>query len=151
MRFIIILLATLSTPAVCEIYKWTDENGVTHFGSQPPPGQQETVDIKPASGPGAEPGEAPESLIIKQAQMLEAKLLEEERARAQQNEARILESFTRATHPAESESCQKAKIILQGYKDDLRTLLKRGYKQSERNRAEDRVRRWQNEVAYYCS
>ena len=32
--------ALLTTPASAEIYKWTDENGLVHFGDRPPQGQQ---------------------------------------------------------------------------------------------------------------
>ena len=40
MRFLVLLLASLSFSAVAQVYKWTDENGNVHFGNQPPPGQQ---------------------------------------------------------------------------------------------------------------
>lgn len=46
MRLALLLLCTLSLPALAQVYKWTDENGVTHFGSQPPAGQQEEVRIR---------------------------------------------------------------------------------------------------------
>ena len=46
MRFFLLLLATLSFSAVAQVYKWTDENGNVHFGTQPPPGQQEEVKIQ---------------------------------------------------------------------------------------------------------
>lgn len=51
MRFLALLLATLSFSAVAQVYKWTDENGVTHFGTQPPAGQREEVEIR-SSAPG---------------------------------------------------------------------------------------------------
>ncbi|WP_375191798.1 DUF4124 domain-containing protein [Marinobacter sp.] len=46
MRLILIFLTALSFPAFSQVYKWTDENGVTHFGNQPPPGEQEEVHIR---------------------------------------------------------------------------------------------------------
>lgn len=46
MRFLVLLLASLSFSAVAQVYKWTDENGNVHFGNQPPPGQQEEVHIR---------------------------------------------------------------------------------------------------------
>lgn len=46
MRWLFIILITLSFPALAEVYKWTDANGNVHFGSQPPPGQQEEVHIR---------------------------------------------------------------------------------------------------------
>ncbi|MDP2432414.1 MAG: DUF4124 domain-containing protein [Pseudomonadota bacterium] len=33
---VILLLALLATPAGAEIYKWTDAQGVIHYGDQPP-------------------------------------------------------------------------------------------------------------------
>lgn len=37
------LLLALSAPAVAsQVYKWVDAQGVTHFGAQPPQGQQAT-------------------------------------------------------------------------------------------------------------
>lgn len=52
MRWMLILLLATSFPAIAQVYKWTDENGNVHFGSQPPPGQQEEVKIR-QSAPGA--------------------------------------------------------------------------------------------------
>ena len=46
MRLILILLTALSFPAFAEVYKWTDAEGNVHFGTQPPPGQQEEVKIR---------------------------------------------------------------------------------------------------------
>ena len=43
MRFLALLLISLSFHAVAQVYTWTDENGVTHFGTQPPAGQQQEV------------------------------------------------------------------------------------------------------------
>lgn len=38
------LMLALSTTAMAgQIYKWVDEQGVTHFGAQPPQGQQATT------------------------------------------------------------------------------------------------------------
>lgn len=46
MRLILILLTALSFPAIGQVYKWTDAQGNVHFGTQPPPGQQEQVEIR---------------------------------------------------------------------------------------------------------
>ncbi|MCD1631347.1 DUF4124 domain-containing protein [Marinobacter shengliensis] len=46
MRFLALLLISLSFTAVAQVYTWTDENGVTHFGTQPPPGAREEVQIR---------------------------------------------------------------------------------------------------------
>src|SRR5690554_7711092 len=71
MRFLALLLISLSFPAVAQVYTWTDENGVTHFGTQPPPGQQESVDIRD-SRPGSMGGPAGRnSDIVQRANQLE--------------------------------------------------------------------------------
>lgn len=46
-KVIAIALALSSTMAAGEIYKWVDENGVTHYGSKKPPSvAAETVNIR---------------------------------------------------------------------------------------------------------
>ena len=61
--FVVALVGVLalSTPALTQIYKWTDERGVTHFGNVAPPGvDAETVQPPPLSQPedGTEPAPA---------------------------------------------------------------------------------------------
>lgn len=51
MRLLPILFIFFVLPVSAQVYKWTDENGVTHFGSQPPAGQQNEVTIR-KSAPG---------------------------------------------------------------------------------------------------
>lgn len=160
MRFLALLLATLSFSAVAQVYKWTDENGVTHFGTQPPPGQSKSVDVKPASGhgdPAKTSSDGAESLIIKQVRQLEQRQMEEEAARAKKRNAELTREIdqryqqSRQSNAEESRSCRRVKIILKGAEDELDLLLRRGYKQSERRDAEDRVRRWKTEKEYYCN
>ena len=69
MRLTLIFLTALSFPAFGQVYKWTDAEGNVHFGTQPPPGQQEEVHIresspgsmaiKPATTPEPEKQESP--------------------------------------------------------------------------------------------
>lgn len=50
------LLLALSTSAMAsQIYKWVDDNGVTHFGAQPPQGQQSTTINTSAPPPTSTP------------------------------------------------------------------------------------------------
>src|SRR5690606_32790675 len=137
MRFLALLLITLSFPAVAQVYKWTDENGVTHFGTQPPPGQRQSVDVKPASGhgdPDNASSDGAESLIIKQARQLEQRQLEEDAARAKKRNAELEREIDqqyqqiRQSSSGESRSCRRVKIILKGAEDELDLLLRRGYK-----------------------
>ncbi|MDQ7986039.1 DUF4124 domain-containing protein [Pseudomonas sp. G34] len=57
----LLVLCSLSTHALSQVYSWVDEKGQKHFGSQPPPAQQvEAVTIKPgyaAEAPAAAPAE----------------------------------------------------------------------------------------------
>lgn len=53
------LLLALSTSAMAsQIYKWVDDQGVTHFGAQPPQGQDATS-INTATPPPRAPSPAP--------------------------------------------------------------------------------------------
>lgn len=54
-----LLLALSATAMASQVYKWVDAQGVTHFSSQPPQGQQATS-INTAAPPPAKPAEAAE-------------------------------------------------------------------------------------------
>lgn len=138
MRILFTLLLLLASTAYGQVYKWTDENGNVHFGTQPPPGQQEEVEIR-ESKTGT-------MVTDRQRKMLEQ--IDEERAG---HKADVDYAPTSRQSSSESQSCRRAKIVLQRYESELDLLLRRGYQQSERRDAEDRVARWESEVAYYCS
>ncbi len=50
-----LLLVLLALPAGAEkVYKWVDEDGVVHFGAEPPRGQSaDTIDVRPTPGNSA--------------------------------------------------------------------------------------------------
>ena len=54
-RFVPLAFAALvSSPATAQIYKWVDEQGVTHYGERPPQGQKANpVTTTPSSGTGS--------------------------------------------------------------------------------------------------
>jgi hypothetical protein len=54
-RFAPLAFAMLvSSPASAQVYKWVDEQGVTHYGERPPQGQKATpVTATPPSGAGS--------------------------------------------------------------------------------------------------
>ncbi|HUE93541.1 DUF4124 domain-containing protein [Pseudomonas sp.] len=58
-----LLLALSATAMASQVYKWVDAQGVTHFSSQPPRGQQATS-INTAAPPPAKPVEAAEPDVI---------------------------------------------------------------------------------------
>lgn len=46
MRYATLLLCLLAGPALSDLYKWTDENGKTHYSDQPPSGATKSETIK---------------------------------------------------------------------------------------------------------
>jgi hypothetical protein len=50
MWLLLFLACGLTLPAAAEMYKWTDENGVTIYSQSPPPGGEATV-VKPPPPP----------------------------------------------------------------------------------------------------
>jgi len=46
MRYATLLVCLLAGPALADMYKWTDENGKTHYSDQPPPGTTKSETIK---------------------------------------------------------------------------------------------------------
>jgi hypothetical protein len=47
---VLIVLLAASASAAAQIYRWTDEQGRVHYGSQPPPGQKADSVKQPQSG-----------------------------------------------------------------------------------------------------
>lgn len=87
-----ILAAAPLAASAASVYKWTDENGVTHFGDRQPTGQQaEQVSVRSGTSSGSQgqsPQEQLEELEARQAD--EAEKREEsavEEARRKQREA----------------------------------------------------------------
>lgn len=144
MRLILILLLAFSFPVSAQVYKWTDENGVTHFGSQPPPGQNESVDATNPPPSGSRPEAAPESDIIRQARKLEQQKMREAQERA---EKRLQRTRSRISE-LESEANERPSYVCQGIKDrlellneDMEELKRQGYSISEKNRLDRRIKR----------
>lgn len=95
MRLALLLICTLSFPALAEVYKWVDESGVTHFGSQPPAADSQEVKIRESS-PGAmgsnQKYSGHDSDILRQSRELDRKHQNQQLDRAQgQYNSRIAE------------------------------------------------------------
>lgn len=96
-RSLILALTIALAPGVASsasVYKWTDENGVTHFGDRQPTGQRtESVNIRtgaPSGSPSASRSPQERAAELEQRQMDEAeieRLTEVERARQKQRAA----------------------------------------------------------------
>lgn len=57
-----LLLAMSATAMASQVYKWVDAQGVTHFGAQPPQGQQATSVNTATPKPKPAPVEAPKAV-----------------------------------------------------------------------------------------
>lgn len=57
-----LLLAMSATAMASQVYKWVDAQGVTHFGAQPPQGQQATSVNTATPKPKPAPAEAPKAV-----------------------------------------------------------------------------------------
>ena len=68
MRLALLLICTLSFPALAQVYTWKDENGTTHFGNQPPTAEKQEVIIRDASPTRSS---AAESDIMRQSRELD--------------------------------------------------------------------------------
>lgn len=143
MRLILALLISLSFPVAAQVYKWTDDNGVTHFGTQPPPGKRQKIDIRKSS-PGAmgtmRQYENSESDIIRQSRELELR----KRAQALENaESRYRERVDGIRSDYESRPdyvCTGAKNRLESAKDDWRNQKRQGYSVSDQQYHEQRIK-----------
>lgn len=135
MKLLLILLATVSFSATAQVYKWTDANGVTHFGQQPPPGQQERIDVKPASGSASGNSGGAESDIIRQARKLDRRNRQEAIDRQQERVAAAANARENSD-PEDSWGCEYAKEQIEEYEIDLRELGRKGYKQWEKDQVE---------------
>jgi hypothetical protein len=139
MRLALLLICTLSFPALAQVYKWTDANGVTHFGSQPPPGQQEQVPIRKNSHKAAAPENEPS-----QVQTIERKdrFNPVESSRNAQNEIRRL---------ANERACRLANLELESAERLLTLALSQRSYDFVVNRREKAVADWRKRAEMHCN
>lgn len=73
------LIVLMSTPVMAaQVYKWVDAQGVTHFGAQPPEGQQATsVNTTIAPAPAAKPAKLPQVGVDEEQQAIDEKVKKE--------------------------------------------------------------------------
>ncbi|WP_305966903.1 DUF4124 domain-containing protein [Marinobacter salsuginis] len=140
MRLILLLLIALTPPASAQVYKWTDENGVTHFGSQPPPGTKEEVTIRKNGSGSAGDDASRESDIIRQARELER---QKERESLKNAEARHREQVTEIREDYQSRPdyiCRGAENRLQSALERWENQKKQGYSISDERYYEQLIR-----------
>lgn len=142
MRLILILLTAFSFPAFAEVYKWTDAQGNVHFGTQPPPGQQEEVKIRASSAASNEP--APESDIIRQARELEEKKLRESEKRMEKARQKYVDTLADLHDDEEQRPnyvCTGIKNRIKLLYEDMEELKRQGYTIGERTSLERDIKR----------
>ena len=101
----VLLVAAPAISSAASVYKWTDENGVTHFGDRQPSGQQaESVSIRT--------GKRSES--NRQSPQQQVKALEEREAeKAERQEESAVEEARRKQREANCETARSNLSILQ--------------------------------------
>lgn len=146
MRKALALAAIIAaSPASAQVYKWTDENGVTHFGSQPPPGQRnEQVEVdapepgRPSSG---------QSSIARQVERMER---ERDLRRLEQARDRLNQQRQQVEADRPDYVCQGAKDRLKSYEREWEDIKRQGYSVSQQNRWERRIQRQRDHVDNIC-
>lgn len=138
MRFALLLLSLLSFSAFAQVYKWTDENGNTHFGAQPPPGNQQQVDIRPASGGSQD--SAAESDIIRQARELDRRKQAEALSRAQQDYRQQVGSINERSESRPDYICTGAENRLESARERWQQRKLQGWTISEKRYHEQQIR-----------
>jgi len=153
MRLALLLICTLSFPVLAEVYKWVDESGVTHFGSQPPAADSQEVKIRESS-PGAmgssrQYGNS-ESEIIRQARELDRRKREQKYEAAREAVRYDGRSKTEAA-PENSWSCEYERARVEEYKIQLRELGRKGYRIWEKDQLESQLREAERQAQRDCN
>jgi len=121
MRLILILLTALSFPAFGQVYKWTDADGNVHFGTQPPPGQQEEVKIRESkTGP---------MITDRQRAMMERR-----------DEARANRSASYEASNSDGYACTGAKNRVKSWEERWDNVKRQGYSVSDEQYYEQRIK-----------
>lgn len=131
MRLLIALFLILAFPVSAQVYKWTDENGVTHFGNQPPPGQQEEVRIRDSQPGSMSADSTAESDIIRQRRELERRKAEESVREAEQRYRERVAEIRDDLEDRPDYICQGAENRLQSARERWENQKKQGYSISD--------------------
>lgn len=147
MRFALLLICTLSFPALAQVYKWTDANGVTHFGSQPPTAETQEVIIRDTSNGQSS---AAESDIIRQSQELERRHQNQQLEKAQvQYRSRISEIQDDYDNRPDY-VCTGANNRLEEAQERWRNEKRQGYTIGDRQYYEQRIQSLKNSRDNLC-
>ena len=148
MRFLVLLLATLSFSAVAQVYKWTDESGNVHFGTQPPPGQQEEVKIRNTKSSST--SQTYESDIVRQARELEERKAQERYQNAEQRYQERVAEIREGYEDQPDYICTGAKNRLKSAEERWEDQQVQGWTLSEKRYHEQRIRDLQRHADNVC-
>jgi DNA polymerase IIIc chi subunit len=147
MRLALILICILSFPALAQVYKWKDENGVTHFGSQPPTAETQEVIIRDTSNGRSS---AAESDIIRQSRELERRRQNQQLEQAQgQYRSRISEIQDDYDNRPDY-VCTGANNRLEEAQERWRNEKRQGYTIDDRQYYEQRIQSLKNSRDNLC-
>lgn len=94
------LLLTASMAVATEIFTWVDEEGVTHFSEKPPSAgapDVQLIEVRPDDSPGdRQAGDDDFYSVVKQAERMTARRLENEKLAAEKRQANAEASRARA-------------------------------------------------------
>lgn len=147
MRLVLALLLSLSFPATAQVYKWTDENGNTNFGAQPPPGKQQQVDIRDNSV-GSDTGA--QSDILRQSRALERRNQQKAYERAEDHYRDRVKEVRSDYSNRPDYVCTGAKNRVKGAKEDWKRQKRQGYTISEQDYHEQRINRLERDRDNLC-
>lgn len=139
MRLLIILALIVSCPVAAQVYKWTDENGVTHFGSQPPPGQQERVETRQSYQPSRDQAR-PQSHIMRQAEQLERQELREDVDRSMERYRERVQEIREEYENSPDYICRGAKDRVKSAEERWEAKKRQGYTISDERYYEQLIR-----------
>ena len=137
MRLALLLICTLSMPALAQVYTWKDESGTTHFGSQPPTAEKQEVIIRDAS-PGR--ASAAESDIMRQSRELDRRKREQRLEAAKSRYERRISEIGSDQEDRPGYVCTGAKNRLESARERWDSQKLQGYTLSEKTRHEQRIR-----------
>lgn len=138
MHRLLLLLIALSLPlsVTAQVYKWVDENGVTHFGSQPPATETQEVKIRESS-PGAMGSDRKyneyNSDILRQSRELKSRKRRQKYEAKKKQYEREAAQIEKVQSDQPSYSCTSAKSSVKYWEDIWDNQRRQGYSISDQN------------------
>ena len=132
------LIVLMSTPVMAaQVYKWVDAQGVTHFGAQPPEGQQATsVNTTIAPAPAAIPAKLPQVGVDEEQQAIDEKVKKEVAAKEAERK----------------QYCENARTNLAQLENNPRVRIEDGgeVRRIDENERQERISELKKSIAENC-